>query len=113
MNKKRYADIDKFKEQIQKAVDSYWLGFSNGYYLAEDVIEEINYNNFELADVEEVRHGKWIFNKLAGQEYYKCSCCGKDYPLPPAWNAYDINKYLKYCSACGAKMSEEAQYERL
>ena len=51
--------------------------------------------------------GKWIFNKWAGQEYYKCSCCGKDYPLPPAWTAYDINKYLKYCSACGARMTEE------
>lgn len=45
--------------------------------------------------------------KWAGQEYYKCSCCGKDYPLPPTWNAYDINKYLNYCSACGARMKAE------
>jgi hypothetical protein len=49
------------------------------------------------------KQGKWLFNKWAGQEYYKCSCCGKDYPLPPTWNAYDFNKYLKYCSSCGAK----------
>ena len=57
--------------------------------------------------LEEPKVGKWIFNKWAGQEYYKCSCCGKDYPLPPTWNAYDINKYLNYCSACGARMKVE------
>ena len=51
--------------------------------------------------------GKWLFPKYAGQEYYKCSCCGKDYPLPPTWNAYDVLKYLNYCSSCGAKMSKE------
>ena len=54
-----------------------------------------------------VKEGKWEFKKYAGQEYYKCSCCGKDYPLPLTWNAYDVKKYLKYCSACGTKMIEE------
>ena len=72
---KRYVDIDKFKEQIQKAVDSYWLGFSNGYHLAEDVIEEINYGNFDLADVEEVKRGKWEFIKYVGEPYCRCSNC--------------------------------------
>jgi hypothetical protein len=54
-----------------------------------------------------VKEGKWIFEKHAGQEYYKCSCCGKDYPLSPTWNASDIKQYLKFCSACGAKMNKE------
>lgn len=54
-----------------------------------------------------VKEGKWLFEKHASQEYYKCSCCGKDYPLPPTWNTYDIKQYLKYCSACGAKMIKE------
>ena len=102
---KRYVDIDKFKEQIQKAVDSYWLGFSNGYYLAEDVIEEINYNNFELADVEEVKRGHWIerIEKPAWLEddvevYYDCSCCGThNFAETP------------YCPNCGSKMIEEAK----
>lgn len=58
-------------------------------------------------DYRKLKRGKWGFKKWAGQEYYKCSCCSKDYPLPPTWTAYDINKYLKYCSACGAKMTEE------
>lgn len=108
---KRFVDIDKFKQQVPHAIDNYNLGFSNGYYLAEDVVEDINYNNFELADVEEVRHGEWLFLKYVGEDYYKCSCCGVEYPLPPTWGAYDIKEYLKYCSSCGAKMTEENENE--
>ncbi len=103
---KRYVDIDKFKEQIQQAIDNYNLGFSNGYYLAEDVIEEINYNNFGLADVEEVRRGKWIDVpdyggngwQISGKPVQpkQCSVCGDVY-----------SKAYNYCPWCGAKMSKE------
>lgn len=51
--------------------------------------------------------GKWLFHKYVGEEYYKCSCCGVEYPLPHTWDAYDVKEYLKYCSSCGAKMVEE------
>lgn len=97
---KRYTDIDKFKKQIQHAVDNYYLGFSNGYYLAEDVIEEINYENFDLADVEEVKHGKWekrtwiIFD--SEKVGFRCSECNTTWDSP-----------TKYCPNCGAKMLEE------
>jgi DNA-directed RNA polymerase subunit RPC12/RpoP len=98
---KRYVDIDKFKEQIQKAVDNYWLGFSNGYHLAEDVIEEINYGNFDTADVEEVRHGKWIDVSIEPDRVrWKCSSCNKETNLPN----YDK---ANYCFNCGARMTEE------
>ncbi len=53
------------------------------------------------------KYGKWLFPKYVGQEYYKCSCCGTEYPEPPTWDAYDVNEYLKFCSACGAKMVKE------
>ena len=100
---KRYVDIDKFKEQIQKAVDNYWLGFSNGYYLAEDVIEEINYGNLDIADVEEIKHGTWI-ERIEKPEWleddvevsYECSCCG----------IFNFGQ-SPYCPACGAKMIKE------
>lgn len=97
---KRYVDIDKFKEQIQKAVDNYWLGFSNGYHLAEDVIEEINYGNFDAADVEEVRHGKWIDVSIEPDRVcWKCSSCNKETNLPN----YDK---ANYCFNCGARMGD-------
>lgn len=53
------------------------------------------------------RKGEWVFKKYVGEDYYKCSCCGQEYPFPPNWCEYDIHEYLKYCSACGARMTKE------
>lgn len=75
-------------------------------FTSRDDIREF-LDNIPTADAELIRRGKWEFSIWAGQKYYKCSCCGKDYPLPPTWNTYDVNKYLKYCSACGARMNKE------
>lgn len=58
-------------------------------------------------DVHKTVYGKWIFKKYVGEDYYKCSCCDQEYPFPPAWDAYDIKEYFKYCSNCGARMIEE------
>ena len=53
------------------------------------------------------RVGHWIFKKYVGEDYYRCSCCGQEYPFPPTWCEYDIHEYLKYCSRCGTKMVKE------
>ena len=103
---KRYVDIDKFKEQVQKAINSYYADLPNGYYLAEDVIEDINCGNFDLADVDEVRRGKWIDVpdyggngwQIAGKPVQpkQCSVCGDVY-----------SKAYNYCPWCGTKMNKE------
>ena len=50
------------------------------------------------ADVQEVRHGRWISNELGGYKWaYYCSECG--------WvDGYPFNDRHKYCPHCGAKM---------
>ena len=50
------------------------------------------------ADVQEVRHGRWISNDLGGYKWaYYCSECG--------WvDGYPFNDRHKYCPYCGAKM---------
>lgn len=50
------------------------------------------------ADVQEVKHGRWISNDLGGYEWaYYCSECG--------WiDGYPFNDRHKYCPNCGAKM---------
>ena len=50
------------------------------------------------ADVQEVRHGRWISNDLGGYKWaYYCSECG--------WvDGYPFNDRHKYCPNCGAKM---------
>lgn len=56
--------------------------------------------------LESRRLGHWIFKKYVGEDYYRCSCCGQEYPFPADWCEYDIHEYLNYCSNCGAKMRE-------
>ena len=53
------------------------------------------------ADVQEVRHGRWISNDLGGYKWaYYCSECG--------WvDGYPFNDRHKYCPNCGAKMDLE------
>ena len=50
------------------------------------------------ADVQEVRHGRWISNDLGGYKwFYYCSECD--------WvDGYPFNDRHKYCPNCGAKM---------
>ena len=50
------------------------------------------------ADVQEIRHGRWISNELGGYKWaYYCSECG--------WvDGYPFNDRHKYCPHCGAKM---------
>ena len=53
------------------------------------------------ADVQEVRHGRWISNDLSGYKWaYYCSECG--------WvDGYPFNDRHKYCPNCGAKIDEK------
>ena len=53
------------------------------------------------ADVQEVRHGRWISNDLGGYKWaYYCSECD--------WvDGYPFNDRHKYCPHCGAKMDLE------
>ena len=52
------------------------------------------------ADVQEVRHGRWISNDLGGYKWaYYCSECG--------WvDGYPFNDRHKYCPYCGAKLED-------
>ena len=57
------------------------------------------------ADVQEVRHGRWISNELGGYKWaYYCSECG--------WvDGYPFNDRHKYCPHCGAKMDGEREVD--
>lgn len=57
-----------------------------------DIFAEIS-----TADVEPVRHGKWVVESYDPREHIsKCSCCGE----AEAWTT-------KYCPNCGARMDKE------
>lgn len=69
-----------------------------------DLESLINYiEKLPTADVQEVKHSKWIANNLEIAVEYTCSICGYTYceadPKYPPEN---------YCCKCGAKMDLEA-----
>lgn len=60
--------------------------------------------HFPPADVQEVRHGKWIEQEADMDTIYECSVCGEPFvtidgtPADNLWN---------YCPNCGAQMDLE------
>lgn len=83
----RYIDAEKIIETISSRLDMQDL-YLPVHFL--DLIDDI-----PTADVEEVRHGKWVNDQ--GNEY-RCSGCGYSYI-----NATSDGNY-NYCPNCGAKM---------
>lgn len=83
----KYIDADKVKEYI----------LSTGFYCdteadrkySAELIDEL----FPIADVAEVRHGRWIEASAHDPCDYRCSECG--------WLSDDE---YHYCPNCGAKM---------
>ena len=81
----RYIDAEKLCElarnHINKSID------------CNDIMR------FPLADVQEVKHGKW---ELIGKNVSKCTSCGcaRNIKTQFGWN---------FCPVCGARMGEEEQ----
>lgn len=93
---KRYIDADKFIE---------YLGFENTEEERDENIGEIvtlqDFDNQIVEEVQEVKHGKWIFDKdYEDFEWYDCSNCG-NYIITNSTSLYP------YCPYCGAKMDKE------
>ncbi len=102
----RYIDADKLSQRIKASpafrnLESYWYESK----LLQNVVLDL-IDNTPTADVEEVKHGEWIVDKvhnirkvrstnLAKQMCYKCSLCGRK---------SGNNRHLNYCPRCGAKM---------
>lgn len=89
---KCYVNVNEFAEHIKQAVDAYWADKPNGYYLAEDVIDDLL--SYPAADVEEVRHAFWETDRF-GMERSICSLCKATFEGGDNWN---------YCPKCGAKL---------
>lgn len=84
---KKYIDAKELKDSfIYQADSAYSLWTLTG------IVGDID--RMEAADVQEVRHGRWIGADDDGV-MYKCSVCGE-------WSCCRS----PYCGECGAKMDE-------
>ena len=87
----RYIDKETMRGIIREQEKSHGIRGLAWIEMAMDKQED--------ADVQEVRHGHWIFR---GDYTSTCSCCNNDVDV-------DHKKEPKYCPDCGAKMDEEEQ----
>ena len=71
----RYIDADKFIEELQPAINLDW-NKNNHYKSKTEIIEEfyVELENAETADLQEIRHGKWI--RATPHLQYYCNKCG-------------------------------------
>ena len=98
----RYIDADKILSHLNDEIEACGdcdvysqpvvYGTRLGLEYSKSLVETA-----ETADVQEVRHGHWIFR---GDYTSTCSCCNNDVDV-------DHKKEPKYCPDCGAKMDEE------
>lgn len=103
-----YIEKEPIIEFITKGLNNPDKSKAYGYDAVE-ILAEIEYT--PTADVQEVRHGKWIGypsitiskrKRTIQSIIYKCSCCGKS----------NGRAKSPYCKNCGSKMyGEEAEAE--
>ena len=67
-----------------------------------DIIEDT-----KAADVQPVKHGRWITWDDSG--FTKCSCCNSEYYISDLQVVGDSEGFVDFCPNCGARMDGEAQ----
>lgn len=59
------------------------------------------------ADVEEVKHGKWIGKQLDNFRKYEVTCSNCGWVGIENYDSYNDPSDFNYCPNCGAKMTED------
>lgn len=115
----RYINKDELIEKIEKVI-AFYKHYINNCNFEDDFIHSIE--GMDEADVEEVRHGKWIVvEDKNGNEVKLCSHCAREGCYESTYEEsfdYDYNEncycdgyeehreYIstRYCPWCGTKM---------
>jgi NADH pyrophosphatase NudC (nudix superfamily) len=105
---KKYIDADALKEKMFNYYDCVNLDTGKGNYKGEtlmnyevaDMIEDC-IDNTPTADVQEVKHGKWLADRF-GMERAICSVCRA---------VYEGGDSFRFCPKCGTKMDLEEKNE--
>ena len=84
----RYIDADEFEDELYEHEFSNWCD--------KDEVSEL-IDNMPSADVEPVRHGRWL-DRTQEPGVAECSVCGSAGMF-----------WMNYCPNCGAKMDKGAR----
>lgn len=98
----QYINTKDIRSTFEHLTDEYaYTQFLPGIYVAETWIEDI-----KPADVEPVRHGKWIMDKKWGTAI--CSECKFEIEDDYFWRAGDFRPW-EGCPICRSKMDGEVE----
>lgn len=87
----KYIDAEKIKQTF--------CAECNHTIKCEDCDIDYHFRHAPTADVQEVRHGRWIPNDNGT---YSCSLC-------QSWIPNEQHHYARYCLYCGASMMDEVE----
>lgn len=96
------------KEQIEEkhalSESIYMSGHGLDWKDSDDIAEQLYTEGYRKQ-----KEGEWVFEfNLDGDDFYKCSVCGRQEVLNGLCNERNIAKHLPYCH-CGAKMKGGAE----
>lgn len=92
----RYIDADAILETMRSVMDMQEL------YLPIHFIDFV-IDNMPTADVQEIKHGRWVVSVEKGKCVARCSVC-KRKSKTMKYGKQIVPFYTPYCSICGAKM---------
>ena len=99
---KEYIEREALFRTIENIPDNELLGNDNTTFVELPTVLDI-ISEQPIADVQEVRHGKWVF--ISGDlNYVDCKCSECNY-VDKFVN--DTDFFSNYCPDCGAKMDKE------
>lgn len=104
----REEAVKKIKSCIFTADDAWESGYNTAMAELMELIKHI-----PAADVQPVKHGRWIIDYAEGTEIYHahCSECGKE-PDRNIGGDYYIDKFSDFCPNCGARMDGDSNEKR-
>lgn len=99
----RYIDADAADKLLESFIDSRQNAFSPTEYIAGLQRAKKIISVLPTADVQEVKHGKWIYIPETAYtvSVFECSACGC-YRLERC-----TKREFRYCPTCGARMDSE------
>lgn len=97
----RYIDAELFSKNLMMQVylaedEDFTKAFVRGMELVKKAEEET-----PTADVQEVKHGRWLFGRFGCGWCSECGECGLD--------TSELDAAGNYCPNCGAKMDLEPE----
>lgn len=105
MAEKKYIDADEMIANENEAYKNSLVATNGTEKAMTNLFVHLKINKLlqdtPAADVVEVRHGEWVYERYGGM--YPCGCPRPEYKCPVCGD-WTMQHERKYCPECGAKM---------